>query len=398
MTMLLLPNNMKYTRKMNGSGSQKEVICMPEKRKIGTYTVVQSFEIGNTEMLLVEDTNRVTGRYGVAKVPTIPATLDGDPEFIASGTEYLPILGEYANAIQQEVQQVQAQRNRLDVPEGIIDPTDLRRIDDVNLEGKLICLYPGRLMPIYRTQAYQVVLAESGFGCSPDCKDGNIYGTNVATGNRVKFSRGDIQGVFEPGFLPRWLELKLAAPSYLRDRKTDTWQHLKTLRFVCPLHASIYPGEYSDYNGPTELGGSVSQFKKEILQAIENDKLPGEEARGLMTYYRPKEDNAVEQSIASKVWSYFPTVEVIGKESSDQLYGVIECHLKEALTNEELEVFKRILSEQLSSRWGEDFKQMPIDTDDGELYVSFWSPDGSWALTEESVFRNAMTQQGVQLQ
>ena len=370
---------------------------MPDERKIGTYTVVQSCDLGDKEVLLAEDTKKQNGKYGVATVSSSLVTFGTDPEFVALGNDYLSMLNTFASTIQKECNRMLMTRRTLEVPEGIIDPADLLSISDVDLEDKLICLYPDSLRSIYRTQAYQVVLAESGFGCSPNGRGRKIYGVEVATGDKVCYARSEVQGALDPNNLPRWMERKLSDPCFLKHPETGTWEHLRTLRLFCPLEGTIDPDEYNEYDDPVELHGAISQFADKILEAVEKERLPDEAERGLMKYYHPEEGNAIEESIANKVWSYYPTVEVVGKYPADKLYGVVECYLKEALTNKELEAFKEEVAGQLSDGWGEGFEQRPIDTDYGKLYVSFWSFDDSWGLTEESDFRSSLEQKGVQL-
>lgn len=371
---------------------------MSEERKIGSYTVVQSCDVGDTVVLLGEDLGRLNGKYCVATVPRELPAFGADPKIIALNNEYLPMLETYASTIQKESQRMQLARRALEVPDGLIDPEDLHTIHDVNLEGRLVCLRPDSLRKVYRTQAYQVILAESGFGCASDGRGGKIYGTEVATGEEVCYNRSEVQGVFDQNDLPRWVERKMDDPRYLLDADTGKWTHLQTLRLICPLHAEISENEDGEYQEPTEVYFSLCQYEYEIQAAVDGEKLPGESKRGLMAYYKPEQGNEIEEAIARKVWDYYPKVESIGKGVNAELYGVVECHLKERLTSEEMEAFIDDVTGQLSDGWGEGFEQRPVETDEGELYVSFWSSDRSWALTEESQFLNTLAQKGVQLQ
>lgn len=375
----------------------KEVKALPEKRKIGTYAIAQSCDIGDVEVLLIEDTRRQNGKYGVATVETSLVTFGNDPEFIALDNDYLSMLDVYAATIQKESQRLQLTRRALDVPKGLIDPNDLMSISDIDLAGKLICLHPDCLKAVYRIQAFQVVLAESGFGCSPTGRGRKIYGIEVATGDKVCYARDEVQGVLQQDNLPSWLERKLDDRCYLHDAEAGTWQRLQTLRFICPLHAEIAETEDGEYDDPTEVEFSLTPYEDQIQTALDSDEILAESERGLMAYYNPGKGNEIEEAVARKVWDYCPTVESIGKGHSAKLYGVIECHLKERLSTEEMEALKDDISGQLSDGWGEGFEQRPVETDEGELYVSFWSSDKGWALTEESQFLSSLEQKGVQL-
>ena len=79
----------------------------------------------------------------------------------------------------------------------------------------------------------------------------------------------------------------------------------------------------------------------------------------------------------------------------DRLFGRIDCSLKEALTAEALRDW---LTGQCSDGLGEGFEQQPIDTMDGELFVSFWNSGDDYAMMTEDEFddylQNTETQTG----
>ena len=81
-------------------------------------------------------------------------------------------------------------------------------------------------------------------------------------------------------------------------------------------------------------------------------------------YEYVNKDDGVSEKLTSAVWS----VELHGS----RLFGRIDCSLKEALTAEETEALRDWLTGQCSDGLGEGFEQRPIDTMDGELFVSFW--------------------------
>ena len=51
----------------------------------------------------------------------------------------------------------------------------------------------------------------------------------------------------------------------------------------------------------------------------------------------------------------------------------IDCRSAVAFTEEEIEALKDGISGQNSDGFGEGFEQRPIETDEGDMYVSFWN-------------------------
>ena len=54
--------------------------------------------------------------------------------------------------------------------------------------------------------------------------------------------------------------------------------------------------------------------------------------------------------------------------------------LKEELTDAETEILTDWISGQNSDGYGEHFEQQPIDTEDGDLYVSFWNSGDNYSI------------------
>lgn len=115
--------------------------------------------------------------------------------------------------------------------------------------------------------------------------------------------------------------------------------------------------------------------------------MPEEEERGLMKYYH-KDD-----TINQKVQSYVFNVEQI----QDQLMGVAECRVKGELTVEELKQLKDEISRQACG-FGERFEQHPIETGDGEIYVSLWSSDRSWSIMTQDEWEQSQHMGGMKLE
>lgn len=106
-----------------------------------------------------------------------------------------------------------------------------------------------------------------------------------------------------------------------------------------------------------------------ILEAIEKNKLPEEEQRGLMKYYSDYD------SINAKVAKYEFSVEKVKEE----LMGVAVLTLNDVLNEKELEIIKAEILGQASDGWCEGFEQREIQVDGRGIYISFWNSN-DWSL------------------
>lgn len=76
-------------------------------------------------------------------------------------------------------------------------------------------------------------------------------------------------------------------------------------------------------------------------------------------------DKNVKDKLVSAEW----TVE----ERNGELYGCVNVRLREVLTEEEEESLKDWIVGQNSDGFGESFEQRPLETEEGDLYISFWN-------------------------
>ena len=123
--------------------------------------------------------------------------------------------------------------------------------------------------------------------------------------------------------------------------------------FYCPLVGNIEDG----YDDTFTVGSSfLRDYAWAIEDAIEKDRRLDDQ--DMAQYFH--EDAGLKDKLASMVWG----VEVYRGE----LFGKIECSLKEEMTPAEEEILKDYITGQNSDGWGEHFEQQPIDTEDGDLY------------------------------
>ena len=143
--------------------------------------------------------------------------------------------------------------------------------------------------------------------------------------------------------------------------------------FFCPLVGNIDEGDGDMFTvGDSYLADSVDEIADALNRYTANDE------NDIATYYN--EDDGVSEKLTSAVWS----VELHG----GRLFGRIYCSLKEPLTTEETERLREWITGQCADGLGEGFEQQPIDTMDGELFVSFWNSGDDYAMMTEDEFED----------
>lgn len=143
-----------------------------------------------------------------------------------------------------------------------------------------------------------------------------------------------------------------------------------TESFYFPLKGMLDEDEYEDYYEIDNM--FLQEYKHDIREAVEREQSIGDMAQ----YFNRSE--SVNEKLASAVWS---VDEVGGK-----LYGRVNVRLKEPLTEGETEILKEWISGQNSDGLGEGFEQRAIETEEGDLYVSFWnSGDGYFVYSQDEM-------------
>lgn len=156
----------------------------------------------------------------------------------------------------------------------------------------------------------------------------------------------------------------------ITDIKNMTYQigQVKMV-FFCPLTGNIEDSEYGD---TTPVGNLyLKSYEWDIRELLEMEQSSPEDK--MAQFFN--DDENIKKKLVSAEW----TVD----EYKGKLYGRIDCQFKKELTESETEVFKNWLIGQCSDGFGEHFEQQPIDTEDGDLFVSFWNYSDSYFLCTE---------------
>lgn len=154
--------------------------------------------------------------------------------------------------------------------------------------------------------------------------------------------------------------------------------------FYCPLEGSI---EDDEYGGQQWVGNEFLRFNEyAIRELLENEQACLEDE---MAQFFNEDDN-IKEKLVSAVWNV--------DEYDGKLYGKINCSFTEELTEKEMETFKDWLVGQCSDGFGEHFEQQPIETEEGDLFVSFWNFSDNYFLCSEDELDDHINEtQGMQI-
>lgn len=155
---------------------------------------------------------------------------------------------------------------------------------------------------------------------------------------------------------------------------------LVEMKLFSPLTAILYGrDEYGySYDQPEDMTpAELCSYRKEIEEQIRNEHLDSEGERGLAVYL----DHRI---LKQKVYGMEPAVE----SWNGELWGVLKVSSYGELSKSELHAVMEEWSGQASDGWGEGFEQRPIETEAGELYVSFWNSGSGYFITTEEELKN----------
>lgn len=194
----------------------------------------------------------------------------------------------------------------------------------------------------------------------------------AAFGADKKAGTFEVSGYVDDGFVgvTRPIEEYSQYKGEFADPLEITEEGLEKFCLFSPLIANL------NMRGIAEgelYGSDLVQYLEIIEEAIERENCEGEEARGLMHYFDESRE------VAAKVVSAHPKV----ADVDGDLYGVLECKIRDPLTEEEIKILKDFWTGQMSDGWGEGFEQQPLTVEDGEIYISFWSRKSFWSVMTE---------------
>jgi hypothetical protein len=143
-----------------------------------------------------------------------------------------------------------------------------------------------------------------------------------------------------------------------------------TMRIIYPLKIGTIT--QVSYDHITISPYQAEAYLDEILEAIAEYNKVSKSEHGLA-------DCIDDKALKAKVYSLYPTVEVI----DDELWGVMIAELREVLSEEETAQLLKFVEEQNADGYGEGFEQRPIETPDGKIFVSFYDRSDRYSLRVE---------------
>lgn len=191
---------------------------------------------------------------------------------------------------------------------------------------------------------------------------GDAYLLDTAVSN----TREEILEALEQDVLSEQFADKDELFAAIRNMKIQNAPH--KLSFYCPLEGNLDDKESEEY---------LRTSNRELLGVQDKieERLKLEQADVDMAEYVGEH-----AGLSDKLWLAEWHVE--NRERT--LYGRIDCYLTEPPTESETETLRKVIRGQNSDGFGEGFEQRPIETDDGDLYVSFWNCGKDYFLRTET--------------
>ena len=166
----------------------------------------------------------------------------------------------------------------------------------------------------------------------------------------------------------------------IEDVKKQTFEAGQyTETFYFPLVGMLEDEEYDD---EYEVGNPfLMDYKWDIRELVEKEQ---DADLGDMKDYFYDDDNAQAKMVTAR-WDV--------AEKNGRLFGKVDFKLREPFTAEEKEKVREWVRGQNSDGFGEGLEQRPIETEDGDLYVSMWNSGDDYFIYDENEMNEYLSQQ-----
>ena len=195
---------------------------MSERYAADGYKIIQSVEINGME-IVISDNPQAEQPYLLTRRSLDKAFGSEDYIIPVYSSDYLEVLRKFIEcqstctdtlALERVYRGSHLEDYTLDVRDCI--PGGM----DMDLLGRVVALKARTLRPEFRTCSHQLMLATGGFGCSPNARGQAVYATNLYSGEKEHWDRGDILGVVAETALPGWAHEKLSKLREPRDKES----------------------------------------------------------------------------------------------------------------------------------------------------------------------------------
>ena len=163
----------------------------------------------------------------------------------------------------------------------------------------------------------------------------------------------------------------------VKKQTFEAGQYTETFYF--PLVGMLEDEEYDD---EYEVGNPfLMDYKWDISELVEKEQ---DADLGDMKDYFYDDDNAQAKMVTAR-WDV--------AEKNGRLFGKVDFKLREPFTAEEKEKVREWVRGQNSDGFGEGLEQRPIETEDGDLYVSMWNSGDDYFIYDENEMSEYLSQQ-----
>lgn len=132
----------------------------------------------------------------------------------------------------------------------------------------------------------------------------------------------------------------------------------------------------------------LTPYEDQIQNAIERDQAWDIDTMAMYFWcHNPKLNDSIHSKLLTCVWDV--------EEVSGNLYGRVDVTATAPFSLEETEAMKDWICGQNSDGFGEGFEQRPIETEDGDLYVHFWSSDPDYFIATCEELEQGLSEQGL---
>ncbi len=175
---------------------------MEEKEYAGSYRIEQMLRFGKKYFVLGLD-DRAEEKYLLAERHTNAFGYEYTEAVVSN--DYLEIVEELTIRMREELERVREERAKRQ-SEGIPFGPEAccSESNKMNYENQILILNPAFLAPEYRTKEDQMVLAISGFGCTPGRRSHKIYCQSLCDGEKFYIRGYDVLGVLDSQNVPEW--------------------------------------------------------------------------------------------------------------------------------------------------------------------------------------------------
>ena len=193
-----------------------------EKRMAGAYEIIQSFYIGDREIVLGEN------QGSPDSLPYMTAYCEnyafwGRYYEIMASDDFSEIAALYGQRIMEQAEKTRIELKKPKI-QGI-DTTPIHAEDctpichEDSLKGKIIVIRPEVLRLEYRQSTHQLKLCTGGFGASPHSRGSAVYCTDLYSGENSRYERRDVLGTLAPEHLPEWARHGLTSIEQAEKRR-----------------------------------------------------------------------------------------------------------------------------------------------------------------------------------